>query len=70
MSEVSPQQSCEYIALTAAKQCTRSVLVQSICIVPVQGTLLIVNRTYGTHKNLDIHVFFPTIFGPIYYGPP
>ena len=30
----------------------------------------IVNRTYGTHKNLYIYVFLPTIFGPINYGPP
>ena len=30
----------------------------------------IVNRTYGTHKNLYIFLFSPTIFGPIYYGPP
>ena len=34
----------------------------------LRGT--IVNRTYGTHKNLYIHLFSPTIFGPIYYGPP
>ena len=31
---------------------------------------IIVNRTYGTHKNLYISVFLLTIFGPIYYGPP
>ena len=31
---------------------------------------IIVNRTYGTHKNLHISLFFPTIFGHIYYGPP
>ena len=30
----------------------------------------IVNRTYGTLKNLYIYLFFPTIFGPVYYGPP
>ena len=31
----------------------------------------IVNRTYGTHKNLPIYIslFLPTVFGPIYYGP-
>ena len=29
-----------------------------------------VNRTYGTHKNLYIHLFFRAIFGPIYDGPP
>ena len=30
----------------------------------------IVNRTYGTHKNVCISLFLPTIFGPIYYGSP
>ena len=30
----------------------------------------IVNRTYGTHKKQHIYLFLPTIFGPIYYGPP
>ena len=37
------------------------------------GVLLrwtIVNRTYGTHKKQYIYVFFLTIFGPTYYGPP
>ena len=35
------------------------------------GSLLrgtIVNRTYGTHRNLYIYLFSLTIFGPIYYG--
>ena len=32
------------------------------------GTM--VNRTYGTHKKHYIYLFLPTIFGPIYYGPP
>ena len=36
--------------------------------VVLRGT--IVNRTYGTHKNLYIYLFLLTIFGPIYYGPP
>ena len=31
---------------------------------------IIVNRTYGIHKNLFISPFSPTIFGPINYGPP
>ena len=31
---------------------------------------IMVNRTYGTHKNLYISLFSLTIFGPIYYGPP
>ena len=30
----------------------------------------IVNRTYGTHKNLYTSLFLLPIFGPIYYGPP
>ena len=30
----------------------------------------ILKRTYGTYKNLYISLFFLTIFGPIYYGPP
>ena len=34
----------------------------------LRGT--IVNRTYGTHKDLYISPFLPSIFGPIYYGPP
>ena len=31
---------------------------------------LVLNRTYGTHKELYVSLFLPTIFGPIYYGPP
>ena len=34
----------------------------------LRGT--IVNRTYGKHKSLYVNLFLPTIFGPIYYGPP
>ena len=34
----------------------------------LRGT--IVNRTYGTHKNLYNSLFLLTKFGPIYYGPP
>ena len=34
----------------------------------LRGPLL--NRTYGTHKNLYISGVCPTIFGPICYGPP
>ena len=34
----------------------------------LRGT--IVNRTYGTHKKLYIHLLLLTICGPIYYGPP
>ena len=33
----------------------------------LRGT--IVNRTYGTHKNLYISLFLPTICGHIYYVP-
>ena len=29
----------------------------------------IVNRTYGTDKNLYVYLFLQTIFGPIYYAP-
>ena len=35
---------------------------------PLRGTIL--NRTYGEHKNLYVSLFVPTMFGPIYYGPP
>ena len=34
----------------------------------VRGT--IVNRTYGTPKNLYISFFLPAVFGPINYRPP
>ena len=34
----------------------------------LRGT--IVNRTYGTNKNLYVYSFSRTIFGPVYYGPP
>ena len=30
----------------------------------------ILNRTYGTHKNIYVSLFLLTILGPIYYGPP
>ena len=30
----------------------------------------IVNRTYDTHKNLNVQPFLLTIFGPVNYGPP
>ena len=30
----------------------------------------IVNRTYGSYKNIYNYLFLLTIFGPIYYGPP
>ena len=36
----------------------------------VAFTGTIVNRTYGTHKNLYISPFLLPILGPIYYGPP
>ena len=38
-----------------------------ICVL-LRGT--IVNRTYGTHKNLYIFIFLLTMFGSIYFGPP
>ena len=36
--------------------------------VQLRGAIL--NRTYGTHKNLNIALFLLPAFGPIYYGPP
>ena len=30
----------------------------------------ILNRMYGTDKNLYIFLFLPTVFGLSYYGPP
>ena len=30
----------------------------------------ILNRTYGSDKNLDISLLSLKLFGPIYYGPP
>ena len=30
----------------------------------------VLNRTYGTHKNLYVSLFLLAIFGPIYCGPP
>ena len=30
----------------------------------------LVNRTYGGHKKLYIHLFLLTVFGPIYHRPP
>ena len=30
----------------------------------------IVNRTYGTHKNLFIYPLLLLTFGPVYFGPP
>ena len=39
-----------------------------LVIVLLWGTTL--NRTYGTYKKLYMSLFLPTIFDPIYYGPP
>ena len=36
--------------------------------VPLRRT--IVNRTYDTHIKTYVSLFLPTIFGPMYYGPP
>ena len=30
----------------------------------------ILNRTYGTHRNLKMSLFLLTLFGPIYHDPP
>ena len=43
--------------------------VLSVFSTPINGGHIL-NRTYGTHKNLYISLFLPTKFGPIYYGPP
>ena len=40
----------------------------AVVVVLLRGT--IVNRAYGTHKNLYISLFLLAIFGPIYYDPP
>ena len=42
----------------------------SSAVYPILLRGVIVNRAYGTHKNLHIYLFLLTIFGPIYYGPP
>ena len=55
-------QSIPYIAVSVQYLRTTTLLIL------LRG--IIVNRTYGTHKNLHIYVFSLTIFGPIYYGPP
>ena len=36
----------------------------------LRRTIVTLNRTYGTHRNLSISLFLLTIFGPIYSGPP
>ena len=36
----------------------------------LRGTMVNINRTYGTQKHLHVYLFLLTIFGPIYYGPP
>ena len=30
----------------------------------------IVNRTFGKHNKLYVSLFFLTVVGPIYFGPP
>ena len=60
----SAREACMYVGTTAAVLCHAPPLLRRT----------IVNRTYGTHKNLDIYLFLLTMFGPtgrsIYYGPP
>ena len=55
----------------------RPVLVRKRGGAPSSGTLVLrgkilrvtlINRTYGTHEDLDTYLFLLTIFGPIYYG--
>jgi len=36
----------------------------------LRGTVLVVNRTHGTHKRQYISILLLTKFGPIYCGPP
>ena len=75
-----------FLNTTTVEQCNQDPLYTQKLHIPVFGLSLfgpdynipsvilsretIVNRTYGTHKNLHISLFFQTIFGPIYYGPP
>ena len=49
--------------------CALSVLLYLVlCVLILRGTTL--TRAYGRPKNLYKSLFLPTIFGPIYYGPP
>ena len=53
---------------TKMRTCLKGVHPAKTCYYYHGGT--IVNRTYVKHKNLYIYPFLPTIFGPVYYGPP
>ena len=50
------------------RQQTIPALKRQLALLVFRGAL--VNRTYGLHTNLYIYIFFLTIFGRIYYGPP
>ena len=62
-----------YLILTSLEY----VMLRVVCSYPSQrmtpalllrGTIL--DKTYGTDKNLYILLFYYQKFGPIYYGPP
>ena len=57
---------CAYISGQSGISFFPSRKLSTLPIIP--GTIL--NRTYGTQKNLYISLFLPTISGPIYYDPP
>ena len=65
------------VADTTRANWPRVQFAKHVCPPPYHGMALsgyyggtIVNRTYGTYKNLYISLFLLTIFGPIYYRPP
>ena len=66
---VAPPLQCRSSGAVCPLWCLWNRLVQmGLTRVVLRGAIL--NRTYGTPKNLHISLFLPTIFGPIYYGPP
>ena len=58
----------EVIVGCTLSQNNKTSLNQCACFLLLRGTL--VNRTHVGHKNIYNDLFFPTIFGPIYYRPP
>ena len=54
----------EAISIALTKQVTRRATPNRLLF---RGGVL--NRTYGTHKNLYISLFILPLFGPLYYGP-
>ena len=57
-----------YQVLVIVNQCEVHKFIPGTWYILLRGTIL--NRTYGTHKNLHISLLLLTIFGPIYCGPP